>query len=186
MKTAISVKTRKFSRYSVVRSSFCLWLILLLSTFAYSNQETTHIHDHDSHADVEAIQLSNALCPVMTGNKIDPKVFTEHKGQKVYFCCLNCKVSFEKNPEKYLHLLPQFSQDLSHSDHEHNQHSISQLFTRLTKPAGILTFTLLTMTVLAGLFRKKNPRFLFKWHKRLGIITFISATTHAILVLIFH
>ena len=36
------------------------------------------------------------------------------------------------------------------------------------------------------LFRKKVPKFLVRWHKRLGVITLISALIHATLVLIAH
>jgi YHS domain-containing protein len=48
------------------------------------------------------------VCPVM-GNAIDKKIYTEYKGEKVYFCCPMCKPEFEKNPEKYLSKLPQFA-----------------------------------------------------------------------------
>jgi YHS domain-containing protein len=47
------------------------------------------------------------LCPV-GGGKIDPKVFTEYKGKRVYFCCEGCIEPFKKNPEKYVKKLPQF------------------------------------------------------------------------------
>jgi YHS domain-containing protein len=40
---------------------------------------------------------------------INKDIFTEYKGKKVYFCCPGCKVEFEKEPEKYLPKLPQFS-----------------------------------------------------------------------------
>ena len=40
-------------------------------------------------------------CPVM-GNPIDKTIFTEYKGQKVYFCCAACVETFKKEPEKYL------------------------------------------------------------------------------------
>jgi YHS domain-containing protein len=40
-------------------------------------------------------------CPVME-NPIDKKVFVDHKGKRVYFCCSSCKTEFKKDPEKYL------------------------------------------------------------------------------------
>jgi Cu(I)/Ag(I) efflux system membrane fusion protein len=63
-------------------------------------------------ADSETEKLASVAreqktCPVM-GGAIDKNVFTEYKGKKVYFCCPACKPEFEKNPEKYLHKLPQF------------------------------------------------------------------------------
>jgi YHS domain-containing protein len=40
---------------------------------------------------------------------INKEIYTEYKGKKVYFCCPGCKEQFEKEPEKYLGKLPQFS-----------------------------------------------------------------------------
>ena len=50
------------------------------------------------------------ICPVM-GAPIDKKYYTEYKGQKVYFCCPDCKAQFAKEPEKYLSKLPQFKEE---------------------------------------------------------------------------
>ncbi|MHC4985676.1 MAG: hypothetical protein ACYTFO_05915, partial [Planctomycetota bacterium] len=55
-------------------------------------------------AEAEAVQTT---CPVMKGNAIDPMIFTEHDGQRVFFCCQECKASFEAEPAKYLANLPQ-------------------------------------------------------------------------------
>jgi len=52
-------------------------------------------------------QIEQTICPVMAG-PINKDIFTEYKGQKVYFCCAGCKEKFEKEPEKYLDKLPQF------------------------------------------------------------------------------
>jgi len=46
-------------------------------------------------------------CPIM-GNPINKDVFVEYKGQKVYFCCEDCKAKFNADPEKYVADLPQF------------------------------------------------------------------------------
>ncbi|GMU20796.1 MAG: hypothetical protein AMXMBFR13_08920 [Phycisphaerae bacterium] len=46
-------------------------------------------------------QRIQARCPVM-GGVVDPEVFVEHKGQKVYFCCSGCDDRFKKDPAKYL------------------------------------------------------------------------------------
>ncbi len=40
-------------------------------------------------------------CPVM-GGKIDQKIYTDHKGTRVYFCCPGCIDTFKKDPEKYV------------------------------------------------------------------------------------
>jgi len=44
----------------------------------------------------------------MTNMKINPEVFVEYKGKKVYFCCPDCKAKFQADPEKYVANLPQF------------------------------------------------------------------------------
>lgn len=45
--------------------------------------------------------LAQTNCPI-TGDPIDKTVFTEYKGQKVYFCCSRCIAKFNKDPQKYL------------------------------------------------------------------------------------
>jgi YHS domain-containing protein len=52
--------------------------------------------------------IAQTTCPVMDGNPIDKNVFTEYKGQKVYFCCPACVEKFKAEPEKYVKDLPQF------------------------------------------------------------------------------
>lgn len=48
-------------------------------------------------ADAPQVQVT---CPV-SNEPIDSAVFTEHEGQKVYFCCPKCKPKFEAEPAKY-------------------------------------------------------------------------------------
>ena len=43
----------------------------------------------------------NPVCGVPVSKK-SPKHVIEHKGEKVYFCCDGCKVSFEKDPAQYI------------------------------------------------------------------------------------
>ena len=43
----------------------------------------------------------NPVCNVPVSKK-NPKHIIEHKGEKVYFCCDGCKVSFENDPAKYI------------------------------------------------------------------------------------
>ncbi len=43
----------------------------------------------------------NPVCNVPVSKK-NPKHIVEYAGEKVYFCCDGCKVSFEANPAKYL------------------------------------------------------------------------------------
>jgi len=43
----------------------------------------------------------NPVCQVPV-HKATAKHVLEHEGEKVYFCCDGCKVSFEKEPNKYM------------------------------------------------------------------------------------
>lgn len=59
--------------------------------------------------DIETTAIEQTICPVM-GGKIDKTVFTDYKGKRVYFCCPGCIDTFNKDPEKYLPKLPQFTE----------------------------------------------------------------------------
>jgi YHS domain-containing protein len=63
-----------------------------------------------ANGDGSVTQIEQKLCPVM-GNPINPEVYTEYKGKRVYFCCPECKPKFEAEPEKYVSKLPQFSEE---------------------------------------------------------------------------
>ena len=89
----------------------------------------------------------------------------------------------DREPEKYLDWLPQFGGTLVQTGQTH-EHRLE--LGRLIKPMGIITLFLLVLTAAGRLFRKKVPKFLLRWHKRLGIITLVSALIHATLVLIAH
>jgi len=58
---------------------------------------------------VQQVAAEQTICPVMKG-PINKEIFAEYKGKKVYFCCADCKATFEKDPEKYVKDLPQFIQ----------------------------------------------------------------------------
>ncbi len=131
-------------------------------------------------------QTANVFCPVMPENRANPEIFYDYKGKRVYFCCLSCKAAFKKNPEEYLPRRPQFAQTLPRTDHDHRHRDARPGLIRFIKPMGITTISLLVLTVLVGLFRRKNPKTLLKWHKRFGITTLISAIIHATLVLVAH
>ena len=52
----------------------------------------------ESNVLLESVQTT---CPVM-GGKIHKKLYADHEGRRVYFCCKGCAAVFEKDPEKYL------------------------------------------------------------------------------------
>ena len=45
--------------------------------------------------------IAQKICPVM-GEAIDPDVYTDYQGRRIYFCCQVCKAAFEKDPAKYV------------------------------------------------------------------------------------
>ncbi len=51
-----------------------------------------------------AEKIAQKTCPVGK-NKIDPKVFVEHVGRKIYFCCPGCDKVFQQDPAKYVKLV---------------------------------------------------------------------------------
>jgi Cu+-exporting ATPase len=51
-------------------------------------------------------QTVQVKCPVM-GGTVDPEVFVEHEGRRVYFCCKGCDKKFTAEPEKYVKKLPE-------------------------------------------------------------------------------
>ena len=40
-------------------------------------------------------------CPVM-GYKVNKKLYADHNGKRVYFCCASCDAEFKKDPDKYI------------------------------------------------------------------------------------
>ncbi len=45
--------------------------------------------------------ITQKNCPV-TGESIDPKVYIDYQGRRVYFCCAACIPKFKAEPAKYL------------------------------------------------------------------------------------
>ncbi|MHC4494988.1 MAG: hypothetical protein ACYSYM_04105 [Planctomycetota bacterium] len=162
-------------------------VLLAFTTGVYSDEEGTHAREHeDAVAVPEHAQTTNVICPVMPDMEVDPDIFTDHQGKRVYFCCPSCKAAFGRNPEKYLPLLPQFGGVVAEIAHDHRNHAGGLTLAGLIKPVGIAAFSCLVLTVAAALLRRKKPKFLFKWHRRLGIVTLVLAVIHLILVLIAH
>ena len=65
--------------------------------------ELIQMYEHGSvHEDetlvVTKIQISY---PIME-EKIDKSIYADHKGNRVYFCCVACHEDLIKNPEKYI------------------------------------------------------------------------------------
>lgn len=169
----------RFFRTSVLMVLFTLWVT------ACAAEEDDHVHGQEGAiASLEHVQVTNAICPVMPDMKAEPDIFTDYEGKRIYFCCRNCRAAFGKNPEKYLPRLPQFGGSETHAGHEGPDYELT--LTGFIKPVGITTLSLLVLTVAAALLRRRKPRLLLEWHKRLGITTLVFAAIHVTLVLIAH
>ncbi|NUO19465.1 hypothetical protein HUU59_08470 [bacterium] len=55
-----------------------------------------------------AVQVRNEFCPVLPDEKVDSTIYTNYKGQRVYFCCTRCRRDFLRSPGLYLANLSQF------------------------------------------------------------------------------
>ncbi len=149
--------------------------------------------EQPSHANAAAeAQVAQTECPVMTENKVDPGIYSEYRGKRVFFCCRKCKATFAKNPERYLSRLPQFASeqaDANHEEHEHADQAHEFSLIRLAEPTGILTLSLVALTVCLGVFRRVRrlkPKLLLKLHKIVGVSALCSGVIHATIVLLTH
>lgn len=41
-------------------------------------------------------------CPVLPDERIDPSIYVDYQGRRIYFCCIHCKQEFSENPADYL------------------------------------------------------------------------------------
>lgn len=62
----------------------------------------------------------------------------------------------------------------------------AEIKAELIVPMGIVTLSLVALTVCLGVMRRLKPRPLLKIHKTCGVCALISGATHAILVLASH
>ena len=137
-------------------------------------------------------EVEQTQCPVMVGNPINPDLYTVHQGKKVYFCCSSCKSAFEANPEEYLHRLPQFASIAgvtAAGDDSHGHESVSRWLAKLIVPTGIVTLSLVAVTVLLAVLRRVKrfkARVVMRVHKVTGVSALITGILHAALIVFFH
>jgi YHS domain-containing protein len=46
-------------------------------------------------------EIQQKVCPVM-GVPIDPDIYVDHEGRRIYFCCPACVEKFREDPDRYL------------------------------------------------------------------------------------
>lgn len=49
--------------------------------------------------------IAQKTCPVMRGNPINPEIYVDYNGRRIYFCCNMCPPQFKADPEKYLKIV---------------------------------------------------------------------------------
>src|SRR4030042_3958256 len=50
---------------------------------------------------LEDAPVTQSVCPV-SGQPINKNVYSDHEGNRIFFCCESCKAKVEKNPGDYL------------------------------------------------------------------------------------
>ena len=66
-----------------------------------TSEEEEQVQDQNVNEKFSEEYYINPVCGVPVSKK-SPKHIVDYQGEKVYFCCDGCKVSFEKNPSQYI------------------------------------------------------------------------------------
>ncbi|MCH9023191.1 MAG: hypothetical protein IID32_10575, partial [Planctomycetes bacterium] len=82
-----------------------LLFMALMSLHVFANDD----HHHDTSEKSGEDQIVQKFCPVQPEEEIDPDLFVDYQGQKVFLCCKMCQKKFLANPTPYLSRLPQFA-----------------------------------------------------------------------------
>lgn len=45
---------------------------------------------------------ANTTCPIMQKEQVNPDLFVDYKGERIFLCCNKCKRRFNEDPEKYV------------------------------------------------------------------------------------
>jgi len=84
------------------------------------NGERPAVEEPEEAAVADAFE-NQRYCPVMEGQEIDPDIYADHEGQRVYFCCAACVGEFQNDPEKYIEKLEELhAEDHDHEGHDHD------------------------------------------------------------------
>lgn len=69
--------------------------------------------------------LTNTICPVMEDEPVDPEIFVEYEGRRVYLCCDRCLRRFEANPDRYAEALARVMPVAGPTAHAQGEHAHS-------------------------------------------------------------
>ena len=85
------------SAVKILTVSAVLLSVICLSMMGCKKEEQPETEP----ASATQTEIAQKTCPVM-GGAIDPSIYVDHEGRRVYFCCPACVDKFKKDPEKYL------------------------------------------------------------------------------------
>lgn len=74
----------------------------------------------------DAPKKKQTHCPVMTKNPINPKMYVDVQGKRIYVCCPGCITKIKAEPDKYIQqmeaegiVLDKTPKQDDHSGHQH-------------------------------------------------------------------
>ena len=68
---------------------------------------------------VSEAPITNQWCPVLTDEPVEPDIYTEYRGERVFLCCQKCLKQFLADPESYASNVPALAAQSSVEPHEH-------------------------------------------------------------------
>lgn len=84
------------------------WLVLLGALLLLPGYGSVHAASPkatplpvDTQAQSGESPVTNAWCPVLTDERVDPEIHTEYRGERVYFCCRKCARQFQGDPAAF-------------------------------------------------------------------------------------
>ena len=83
-------------------------LLLVLAAFALAaaasgTASAASVGDDGATAAPVALPAgANTMCPVLTDEPVDPSIWVDYQGRRVYLCCQRCRKKFLEDPTPYL------------------------------------------------------------------------------------
>jgi len=110
--TSTLLPTHDTSKPNDMRVWFFITAILFIFNYPISAQQPV------TKADTPENRHKQTFCPIQPDEPIKSGLWVKHQGKKVYFCCMTCRRRFQKDPNKWIKYLPQFS---GHNTIKYNQ-----------------------------------------------------------------
>ena len=79
--------------FTHIISTTIIAAVIAFTPVLAAEKDSNHATSGETHA--------QTACP-LTGKDLKKSVYSDHDGQRVYFCCADCKAAFDKDPVKYM------------------------------------------------------------------------------------